>query len=58
MPSFKGKQAKEDRVFLWRNLTSTAIASAAAALLRTRPAVKPQAKPAAPAKTDTPATKG
>lgn len=36
---------KEDlAVFLWRNLTPTAVAAAAAAVLRTRPAAKPAAK--------------
>jgi len=40
---------KEDQaVFLWRNLTPTAVTSAAAALLRTRPAAKPAAKPVPP----------
>jgi hypothetical protein len=40
---------KEDQaVFLWRNLTPTAVASAAAAVLRTRPAAKPATKPVPP----------
>ncbi|MBC7950210.1 MAG: hypothetical protein H7Z12_00120 [Rhodospirillaceae bacterium] len=45
-------------MFLWRNLTSTAINSAAAALTRSRPAAPSQAKPAAPAKAEPPVVQG
>lgn len=41
-------------MFLWRNLTSTAITSAAAALSRKRPELTPQAKPTPPTKAEPP----